>query len=313
MLAMKILLNRCKDQPVIYSRNINATWIFVQMRRFFKKKHLLILYEVHNLKHQPDFFFRTILLKADGLVCITHALKQALIKTYNLNAAKIHVSPDGVKATRISEPHFSSGDARLILGIPSYYQKLVVYTGQLLQGKGVDVLIKAAVYLKDDVLLLIVGGRPEQVEYYKSLAAQEHLSNISFTGFVPPWRVESYQQAADLLVLPNTNDSHISAYTSPLKLFEYMSAEKPIVASDLPVFHEILKHKDNAWLVSPGSALALAEGIKSVLYDPIVSQRLAGQAYANVANFSWDHRAKGILFFIEQIKCLYEETKYSAD
>jgi glycosyltransferase involved in cell wall biosynthesis len=302
LLAMKLMWGHSNETGIIYSRNINATWAFLRVRRLCKRaKSTLILYEVHSARQQPERFFRYILQHCDGLVCITHALKRALVKNYALQPERIFVSPDGVPAARIIEPHFSANDARLVLGIAPQFKNVVVYTGQILPGKGVDIFIKAAPYLGDEILLLIVGGQPEQVAKCRSIAAQDHLTNLHFTGFVPPWRVESYQQAADVLVLPNTMDSNLSAFTSPLKLFEYMAAEKPIVASDLPVFHEILQHKENAWLVNPGDPLALAEGIKEVLSNAPLARQLAQRAFTDAGKYSWDQRAERILNFIEKL------------
>jgi glycosyltransferase involved in cell wall biosynthesis len=96
----------------------------------------------------------------------------------------------------------------------------------------------------------------------------------------------------DVLVLPNTA-THISArYTSPLKLFEYMAAGRPIVASDLPALREVLTDGENALLVEPGNAAQLADAIGRLLHDPELAQRLAAAAWRDVQAYSWDRRAE---------------------
>ena len=54
-----------------------------------------------------------------------------------------------------------------------------------------------------------------------------------------------------MLVLPNTATEVSASYTSPLKLFEYLAAGRPIVASRLPALAEVLEDGINALLVAP--------------------------------------------------------------
>ena len=93
-----------------------------------------------------------------------------------------------------------------------------------------------------------------------------------------------------------------TSYASPLKLFEYMAAQRPIVASDLPALREVLSPDENAVLVTPGSAPALAAGIRRVLDDPALATRVASRALATVADFSWDRRA-------ERLKALFDDVR----
>ena len=134
----------------------------------------------------------------------------------------------------------------------------------------------------------------------RALARAMNLANVVFAGHVAPERVPLYQAAADVLVLPNTAQATISReHTSPLKLFEYMAAGRPIVASDLPSLREVLRHGDNAWLVQPDDPAALAQGIQHLLAEPTLAARLAAQAQEEVQAYTWEQRAERILSFVE--------------
>ena len=81
-------------------------------------------------------------------------------------------------------------------------------------------------------------------------------SRVTFTGLIEPPQVRERLARANVLVLPNPASAISSRFTSPLKLFEYMAAGRPIVASDLPALREVLSPDENAVLVTPGSAPA---------------------------------------------------------
>ena len=84
---------------------------------------------------------------------------------------------------------------------------------------------------------------------------------------------------------------------SPLKLFEYMAAGVPIVASDLPALREILSDGNNALLTPPGDPQALATAIRSLLESPARREAIARRARSDVAGHSWETRARRALEF----------------
>jgi len=84
-------------------------------------------------------------------------------------------------------------------------------------------------------------------------------------------------------------------FTSPLKLFDYMAAGVPIVASDLPALREVLTDEENALLVPPGEPDGLARAIERLLGDPALADCLRGRAFADVAAYTWDRRAERII------------------
>ena len=84
-------------------------------------------------------------------------------------------------------------------------------------------------------------------------------------------------------------------HTSPLKAFEAMAAGRPVLASDLPSSREFLRHGENAWLVPPDDAIALAEGLSALLSDDALSERIARRAFEDALAYSWDARARRLL------------------
>jgi glycosyltransferase involved in cell wall biosynthesis len=310
----QLLSGQFATRTIIYSRNVNATMVLLYLRRrWFPQKPVNIFFEIHSLDQQrPKKFFRQILKECDGLISITSSLKSAIIDKYGITEDTIFVAPDGVKGKRLTEPSFSQKDARFLLNIPSHYAKIILYTGQILPGKGVEVFIEAASKFDEDVLFLIVGGTEEQIVHLRKTTAADRLRNVQFKGFFPPRSIPMCQAAADILVLPNTSNSMISNFTSPLKLFEYMTTGKPIVSSDLPAIKEILTDGENAVLVKAGNAKALASGIRRLLMDETLAEKISLQAQIDVHQFTWERRAQNILTFLNhRIKTARDQRTFS--
>jgi len=95
-------------------------------------------------------------------------------------------------------------------------------------------------------------------------------------------------------VLPNTPSVISDRYTSPLKLFEYLQLQRPIVASDLAAVREVLADGTSALLVPPGDPHALARALLRLRGDAALRQRLSEGARAIAPRFTWAARAHRI-------------------
>jgi len=223
---------------------------------------------------------------ADGYVTITRGLANDLETRFGARA-HLAIVPDGVRL----QPG-TSGPAREIAR--SSDRPLVVYAGHLYAWKGVDVLLEALAEVPE-ADGLIVGGHAKEPDLARVRALADKLgigSRVRFTGLVDPPDVRALLSQASVLVLPNPASAISTRFTSPLKLFEYMAARRPIVATDLPAMREVLTPDVNAILVAPGSAPALSAGIRRVLSDPELVVRLSEAAATAVLDYTWDRRAE---------------------
>lgn len=223
------------------------------------------------------------------MVVITQKLKDSFVKS-GIPSKNILVAPDGVDF-EMFDIQLSKERAREKLGLPQD-KKIILYTGHLYKWKGIDVLTEAAGKLDKGTLVYLVGGMEKDIQKLKN---KESAAKI--VGHRPYDEMPVWLKAADVLVLPNSSKEEISKnWTSPMKLFEYMSAKRPIVASNLPSVREILGEK-NSLLVEPDDPAALAEGINKVLSDPAFSERVSAEAFKDVQGYTWPERVKNILSF----------------
>ena len=280
---------------MIYSRDLIPLFYL----SFFKKN---IIYEVHSLPNHllryKDFF-----IKVRKLVVVTQKIKDILVKE-NIPAEKILVAPDGVDLEKFDIDQ-SQKECRKQLNLP--LEKLILgYVGQLKtmeMEKGVADMIKALKKLKKDypdLILCLVGGLEKDIRFYKKIVVQLDLEkSIIFTGQINHSLVPYYLKSFDFCLMPFPWTKQFAYFMSPLKLFEYMAAKRPIIASDLPSIREVLSGK-NAVLVEPDNIESLVEGIKNALKNREFSANLSAKAFSDVQKYTWQKRAQGIIEFINK-------------
>jgi glycosyltransferase involved in cell wall biosynthesis len=179
----------------------------------------------------------------------------------------------------------------------------VGYAGHLYPWKGVDLVIEVIAALPD-TRGLIIGGHPGEADLARiqELArARGCAHRIVFTGLLPPRDARRRMRDADVLVLPNPASAISNRFTSPLKLFDYMAAGRPIVASDLPSIREVLANDDTAVLVEPGSVPALIAGVRRIRSDRALAARLARRALEEVRHYTWTERARRLDVLFRQV------------
>ncbi|HKZ69861.1 MAG TPA: glycosyltransferase family 4 protein [Anaerolineales bacterium] len=238
---------------------------------------------------------RSALARIEGTV----AISRALARLYEgLGLKPVMIAHDGVSLARFSTG-LSQDEARAKLNLPPGV-KLVVYTGGLYPGRGLEELIVA---MRDvDATLVLVGGKDEAAAArFRKFAEEARAANARFEGHRPPTDIPIYLAAADVLAMPYSRRTFAPGgvttdWMSPLKMFEYMAACRPIVASDLPALREVL-NANNALLIPPDDAQALRDALRRLLSDRELGRRLAEQARRDVEAYTWETRANAILSF----------------
>jgi glycosyltransferase involved in cell wall biosynthesis len=217
--------------------------------------------------------------RAAAYVTITRALLDELSARYGPRS-RVFVVPDGADPPEAPDTD-RHGAA-----------PLAAYAGHLYPWKGVDVFVRALASAPA-VRGLIVGGHPGEPDRMRveRLAADVGVADrLEITGLLPRDRVALALTRATMLVLPNTASAISERYTSPLKMFEYLWAGRPIIASDLPAFREVLA-PDAAVFVPPGEATALGAAMQALSADPARSAALAAAARALAPTYTWEARA----------------------
>jgi glycosyltransferase involved in cell wall biosynthesis len=173
------------------------------------------------------------------------------------------------------------------------------YVGHLYPGKGME-MVAALAALLPGCDFHAVGGMERDLALWRGRCAG--LANLHLHGFVPHNQVSAHLARFDLLLAPpaervsSAAGREIGRWMSPLKVFEYMAAGKPILASDIPALREILRHGDTALLLPPGEPETWAAAARELLRDPARAAALGARARAAfLSEHTWDARAARIL------------------
>jgi glycosyltransferase involved in cell wall biosynthesis len=263
---------------------------------------LRTVFEVHDLPaRRMAIRLMNIFLEGAGatrLVAITQALADVFEKQFPPPDREgfLLVAPDGVDLDRYQDLPTPRA-ARAALELPERFT--AGYTGHLYAGRGIELMLEMA-GLRPEISFLLVGGRPEDIARAQDAAQRLGLKNLTLTGFVPNADLPLYQAASDVLLMPYqsqvaaSSGGDIAAYLSPMKMFEYLASGRPILASDLPVFGEVLDHQ-NAIILPPADAGAWVTALDRLQASAHQRKTLAAAARRTVQQYTWEKRAEYIL------------------
>ncbi len=288
-----LLIN--KDFNLVYGRFLHGCFVAT----FFRKN---VIFESHEnitkMKSHRLFIFKRLIASKyfKKLIVISQALKNIYLKNGYLSNDKIHVAHDGADEVKNSNNKIElSGNIQALK---------VGYVGHLYKGRGIELIIECAKRMKE-ITFHIVGGTSKDINYWKSYIKDLGLFNIFLYGFVTPKETVRYRNSFDILLAPYAKKVSVygvgdqgdtSQFMSPLKIFEYMSHKKAIIASDLPVIREVL-NSDNSMLIKPENINDLVNSI-SFLKNKENRKKIANKALNDFEKYSWKNRAIKLMSII---------------
>lgn len=285
-------LKKSNEIDIIYSRSYIKSFI----ASFFKYP---IIMEYHEAPH--DIIQKCImkyLLKKKKIiknVFISRSLAHEYKKLFKIiNKHEIIIAPDGADVFNINIERKFNKKKKIVVG----------YTGHLYPGKGIEIIKDLPKYFKH-IDFHVVGGREIDLIYWKEKIPYD---NIYFHGHVSHSEIKNYLLSFDILLAPYQQKAttaggkrDISKWMSPLKLFEYMVAGKPIICSDLPVLKEIMINELNCLLVKCDDVSEWKKALKRLIDDHELRLKLGNNARKIfLENYTWDKRVQKIMKGIEE-------------
>lgn len=259
---------------------------FVQLCRRRGSALVLTVHDLlpHDTAERYKTIFGHIYQQMDALICHSDHVANRLESEFGIARSKVHVIPHGPFFYDL--PSAKSDDVRAKYGIPSQRQ-LVLWQGIIFPYKGLDILIEAWSKIEEttpDAHLMVVGtGSPELLAELQAQVQRLGLRNVTLDlRFTSTEELVAIYRAADIVVYP------YRAITTSGALATGLSLGKAVIASDLPVFRELLTNGETALLVPPADTNELATALRKLLEDKQLRLELTERVRAmNFGPQSW--------------------------
>ena len=250
---------------------------------------------------------RAVWRHADHVLPVTQALAD-YVRQAGVPEERISVIPNAINPDRFSRSiDAAAAKARLDLS-----GKLVLgFTGFVREWHGLDRVIEllAERGAPAGLHLLVVGDGPGRETLEAQARGLGVADRLTFTGPVGRDAVADHVAAFDIALQPA-----VRPYASPLKLFEYMTLARPIVAPDTPNIREVLSDRESALLFDPASGEAFRRTVELLCRDAGLRQRLgAGAAQAIVdRGLTWNRNAERIEALMARLASSRADPAYAA-
>lgn len=249
--------------------------------------------ELHGI---PDDTTLGAVQGADALIVPAEGIRSAMVQRRPELTLRMRVVPNAVDVAAFDAVRDDHHALRRELGLPDA-PVLIGYIGRFEprgEDKGLRLMINALRELPEARLALI-GGTKQETAAYEDHARNAGVANrVIIVPFVDAALVPKYAKACDILAYVPPSSSFTETETSPMKLYEYMAAQRPLIVSDTTALRAIVG-PDSAYLIPPGDRAAYQEAVREILRDASSASAHATSAYEAVKGNTWEARAKQIL------------------
>lgn len=231
--------------------------------------------------------------RTDANIVVSDSIARALSVRYHIaEPAVVFNAPDDYPVKR-------SDILREQIRIPTG-DKIVLYIGFMTPNRGIDELIRALKYLSHCSLVLMGYGGLNYIAVLRKLIEDEAMTGrVHFFGPVPYEEVTRYAASADLGAAPIKNACLSYYYCSPNKIFEYLAASIPVVASNFPDLRKVVEGHRVGVTFDPESPKDIARAIDYVLSDKDKYEEMRKNAMEAAKIYNWRNESKKLLDIYE--------------
>jgi len=256
----------------------------------------------NSIKARMLMLIQQYLVKKAQMVIAPTGFIKKYIASSRVPERKAAIIPNGVNTRDFDPEVYDTSQIKTNLGLDK--GKLCVYSGHLEGWAGVNIILKLCDMAMDkglDAKFVLVGsGAIETVPK----------ENAIFLGEVIHEKVPSILAIADAILIPFPNDE-VAHAASPLKLFEGMAMQKPVIASRVSGIEDVISDGENGFLADPDNINDWIAKLETLLKYENIAKEVGRNARRTVEEkFEWDLLAnrygeilKAVCFFqVERIR-----------
>lgn len=285
---------------VVHAHDVNTlptAWLAARLGKSY------LVYDAHEISTSREgyssfrrlvgFVEKALMPKADGCITTTDARAKFFARAYNIKRPTVLQN----------RPRLSSSNAsnriRKELGLNSSWP-IILYQGGLQQGRGLEKLIHTAPFVPNAYFVFIGGGRLTQT--LTQLTIEKDLQErIYFIPTVSLVDLPSYTASADIGVQPIENTCLNHYTTDSNKLFEYLTAGLPVVATDFPEIRKIVRGNEVGLLVPHNDSPALANALNQLVADVSLRAKLATNARTTACKLNWEEQESRLVELYDHV------------
>jgi len=193
------------------------------------------------------------------------------------------------------------GHSGVNLSVPDYdpaASPRFLYIGSLLGWKGLDTAMAATA---GSGIPFDIVGDAGGLKRYQSLCNEKGWSHVIFHGERPPEELPAFYHPGTICLLPLSGEKIATTYTSPLKLFEYLAAGRPVIVGNLPSIKELVQDRIHVRMAAPGDIGEWKSVVAELLASPEEASELARNARELGQTCTWNERARTLTETLKQL------------
>lgn len=235
---------------------------------------------------------RTLIRKSHGVITVNSSIARVLAERYrvglptvvmNTPPRTVQPSPNGHNLLRSALPVKPD-------------QKLLIYSGAITFNRGLEKVIESLIYLPDCFLVMMGYGVEKYKDELRKVVERHQLQDrFCFYGPVAPDLVTMYAAGADLGVAPIQNVCLSYYLCSPNKLFEYVIAGIPVIASDFPELKDVVDRFKIGVTFDPEDPKDIARAADEILRNPQRAADMRRNTAAAADAFNWENESAKLL------------------
>lgn len=293
------LLHR-KKYAFIYERYAIFNWSGIIAA---KKYNIPIILEVNYTSSTPIFRKRSKIFKplarwldkiifkeANGLITVSTYLKEHLINL-GVESKKITILTNAADPIKFDSA-ISGDDVKRQYNLDG--KNIIGFIGGFYPWHGLEMLLDSFARLKHNyknAVLLLVGDGPTKADIIKKIERLNLKNDVLFAGKIQHNSLPRYIAAFDIAVMPNSNN-----YGSPMKIYEYMSMGKPVVAPRLGPLEDVITDGKEGILFESGNTNKLTAALGRLLGNESLCKEIGAHGKNKILlTHNWKTNAEKIL------------------